>query len=111
MNRTEEWKYLQSNPPESDGVVMLRVFPHVIRKALAFVGFSIAMASLALAGTVSLSAPTADSTVTSPLRVAASASSSYSIVNFQIYLDGSVVASVSGSKTIDKTISASAGQH
>jgi hypothetical protein len=69
------------------------------------------MASFALAGTVSLSYPIVDSSVTSPLRVTASASSSYSIINFQIYLDGNVVAAVSGTKTIDKTISASAGQH
>ncbi len=57
-----------------------------------------------------MSSPTTGSTVTAPIHVVASASSSSSISAMKIYLDGTSVYSKSGS-SIDTSISASSGSH
>lgn len=89
---------------------MFHSFRRLARFATASAAFLIGTAALASAGTVSISTPGSGSTVTSPIRVVASASSSYTVTAMKIYLDGNSVYSVS-SKSLDKSISASTGQH
>ena len=64
----------------------------------------------AMAGSITYSSPTDGSTVSSPIHVKASASSSSAIMYINLYVDGHKVAGVSGS-SIDKYVSASAGSH
>jgi hypothetical protein len=72
--------------------------------------FVLTAASIAAhAGTMNLSSPTAGSTVTAPIHVKASATSSYPIKAYKIYLDSASVYQSSGA--IDTSIPASAGGH
>lgn len=66
--------------------------------------------TLAAAGTITYSTPSNGQTVSSPIHVKASASSSTSIRYMNIYLDGNRVASSTGSQ-IDKYLSSSTGSH
>jgi hypothetical protein len=69
------------------------------------------LASLGFAQvSVKVSAPLANSTVSSPVPVQATASSSHPITGWQVYLDGSSVAS-STAASINTTVSASNGSH
>jgi hypothetical protein len=71
---------------------------------------AIGVASIAAhAGTMSMSSPVAGATVTSPIHVKASATSSNSIKAYKIYLDGNSVFSSSGA--LDTYIPASTGSH
>jgi hypothetical protein len=60
---------------------------------------------------VSVSAPVSYSTVTAPIHIQASASSSHPITGWQIYLDNADVASAGASSSISANISASSGTH
>jgi hypothetical protein len=62
----------------------------------------------AWAGSVTISSPGSGSTVSSPVRVVASASSSSAITLMQVYVDGSKVYQVNAAK-IDKSLSMTSG--
>jgi Bacterial Ig domain len=80
-----------------------------IRQSLAAI--AIALVSMcAHAGTMSMSAPVAGTTVTSPIHVVANASTSSTITGYKIYLDGTAVFS-QASGSIDTFLNASAGSH
>src|SRR4051812_37264535 len=79
------------------------------RPVLAMLAFALVTIS-AHAGTLTLSSPASGATVTAPVHVVASASSSSTVTAIKIYLDGSSVYSKSAS-SIDTTISASSGSH
>ncbi|HWR37124.1 MAG TPA: Ig-like domain-containing protein [Clostridia bacterium] len=87
-------------------IVFKRVAQRVAFIAMTFV----ATASIAIAGTVTISTPTTGQNVGSPFHVVASASSSHSIKGYSIYVDGSRVKSVAATK-LDTYISASTGKH
>jgi hypothetical protein len=61
--------------------------------------------------TVSVSAPLANATGSSPIHIHATASSSKSITGWQVYLDSADVYSGPANSTIDTNVSASYGQH
>lgn len=67
-----------------------------------------AMASAAMAGTVTISTPSSGATVKSPFHLVASASSSTSISGMSVYVNGAKVKSTTSSK-IDTYISTSTG--
>ena len=83
---------------------------HTIWRAVLAVASLCLLASTALAASVTISSPGSNQTVSSPVHVVATASSSSTVKLMQIYLDGSKVKEVSGSK-LDTQISASSGQH
>lgn len=89
---------------------MRNLFHRLTRLATVSAMFVIATASLATAGTVTITSPTSGSSATSPVRVVASASSSYTISTMKLYVDGNSVYSVSGSK-LDRSVSMSSGTH
>jgi hypothetical protein len=62
-------------------------------------------------GAVTVTSPTAGSTVSSPVHVVANESSSASATAMKVYLDNVVVYSISNSDTVDTTISAAPGAH
>lgn len=70
----------------------------------------LSLTSAAVAGTVSISAPTSGSTLSSNFHLVASASSSSSIKAMMVYVDGAKTKSVTSS-SIDTYIAASAGTH
>jgi hypothetical protein len=89
---------------------MKLVSPETIRRSI-LTGVAILSACApAMAGSISYSSPSSGSTVSSPIHVKASASSSYSIRYMNIYLDGNKVASGTSS-SIDKYVSSGAGSH
>jgi hypothetical protein len=61
--------------------------------------------------TVQVSAPTASSTVSTPIHVHATASSSHLITGWHIYLDGTSVYAGPAVATIDTNVNASQGSH
>lgn len=79
--------------------------PRQLLAILAFIAATVA----AHAGTMNLSAPTAGSTVIAPIHVKASATSTYSIKAYKIYLDSQSVYQSTGA--IDTYIPASSGGH
>lgn len=81
----------------------------LLRNALKFFPVLLVFTAAAFAG-VSVSSPTAGSTVGSPIHVVASATSSYSITAMAIYLDNNLAYKVSASN-LDTSVSASAGSH
>ncbi|HWR35301.1 MAG TPA: Ig-like domain-containing protein [Clostridia bacterium] len=85
-------------------------FPSLRLSSLAVV-FTLTAAALASAGTVTISSPASNSSVTAPIRVVASASSSRSITAIKIYLDGNGVYTIKSTSKIDTKISASVGSH
>jgi hypothetical protein len=71
-----------------------------------------ALGSIGLAQVnVAVSSPTAYSTVTSPITIKATASSSHPITGWQVYLDNKDVYSGPASKTISTTLTAAKGTH
>ncbi len=86
------------------------VFPRTIRSLSQTTAFALIACGTALAGSITYSSPTSGSTVSSPIHVQATASSSSSIQYMNLYLDGNKVASASGA-TIDKYVSAASGSH
>ena len=72
--------------------------------------FSICCLAAIAGAQVTVTAPAANASVTSPFQVTASAKSTHPITTFRIYLDNASVYSVSGS-TINKSLTASTGSH
>jgi len=82
----------------------------VPRKAL-FVLIALLLTSAAFAvPTVSISSPTAGTTIGSPIQVTASASSSRTVTLMQVYVDGSKKYEVKG-KSLSTTLSLASGGH
>ncbi|HYG97825.1 MAG TPA: Ig-like domain-containing protein [Terriglobales bacterium] len=78
-------------------------------KALRIITFILATGAMAFAG-VTVSSPANGSTVSSPVHVVASASSSYPITGMKVYVDGNTAHSTSSNR-IDAYIPLSTGGH
>jgi hypothetical protein len=85
-------------------------FPRFVRLIAIAAGLMACTAASALAATVTISSPGSGATVASPMKVAASATSSYPVTLMQIYLDGIKVYQISGA-SLSTSVSASTGQH
>ena len=87
---------------------MMFLLPRVRQCVVLTALFTLAAASPAWAGSVTISSPGSGSTVSSPVRIIASANSSSSITLMQVYVDGSKVYEVKAS-TLDKSLSMATG--
>jgi hypothetical protein len=63
------------------------------------------------AGAVTITSPADGATVTSPIHVVASESSSLSATAMKVYLDGTGVYTVNNSDTVDTSVTAGSGAH
>src|SRR5262245_9178468 len=82
----------------------------ILRGILLWTSFLFGAASLASAVTVNVSSPANNYSGTSPVHVAATASSDQKITGWVVYLDGQV-AYQSGSSSIDTQVIAGKGAH